>query len=214
MNRCAAAILAGGKSSRMGEDKSSLLLGGRTLLQHMGHILSEAGLEKIYISRADIIADEIPGHGPLSGVHAVLLHAMGHHTHVVFVPVDMPCLTPDVIGKLVHAPTNKTLVHYDSYTMPFQLAVEQQWFELIDRQLRDGGDVSLRHFQSQIEDRLALDAKDLNKNAFRNINTPEEWQNFIEKERISKPASLVPEGLRFIAEDSSPEQEQLQRKSS
>ena len=182
MDRCAAAILAGGKSSRMGEDKSSLRLGGRTLLQHMGDILSGAGLDKIYISRPDIIADDIPGHGPLSGVHAVLHHAMGHHTHLIFVPVDMPCLTPNVIGGLINAPSDKALVHYDSHTLPFRLAVETQWLELADQPLRSGGDVSLMHFQAQIEDSLAFDISDLDKQTFHNINTPEEWQNFTEKE--------------------------------
>lgn len=182
MDRCAAAILAGGKSSRMGEDKSSLRLGGRTLLQHMGGILSGAGLDKIYISRPDIIADEIPGHGPLSGVHAVLRHAMGHHTHLVFAPVDMPCLTPDVVSRLISASSDKALVHYDSHTLPFRLAVETRCLELADRLLRSGGDVSLMHFQAQIEDSLAFDISDLDKQTFHNINTPEEWQNFTEKE--------------------------------
>ena len=178
MDRCAATILAGGKSTRMGEDKSSLRIGSRTLLQHMGDILSGAGLDKIYISRPDIITDDIPEHGPLSGVHAVLHHAMGHHTHLVFVPVDMPCLTPGVISRLANAPPDKVLVHYDSHTLPFRLAVETQWLKLTDRLLRGGGDVSLRHFQTQIENRLVLDVGDPDKHAFRNINTPEEWQAF------------------------------------
>ena len=182
MDRCAAAILAGGKSSRMGEDKSSLRLGGRTLLQHMGDLCQGTGLDKIYISRPDIIADDIPGYGPLSGVHAVLRHAMGHHTHLVFVPVDMPCLTADVIRRLASAPSDKALVHYDSHTLPFRLTVETQWLELADRLLRGGNNVSLKHFQAQIENRLALGISDLDKQAFHNINTPEEWQSFTEKE--------------------------------
>ncbi len=184
MDKYAAAILAGGKSSRMGEDKSSLRLGDKTLLQHMRDMLKHAGLNKIYISRPNIIADEIPGHGPLSGVHAVLHHVMGHNTHLVFVPIDMPCLTPDVIGRLINAPFDKPLVHYASYTMPFRVAVKKQWFELVDRLLRSGNNVSLKNFQAQIENRLALDADDSANHTFRNINTPEEWRNFKEKEAL------------------------------
>lgn len=166
----------------MGEDKSSLWLGSKTLLQHMQDILSDAGLDKFYISRPDIIADEISGHGPLSGVHAILHHAMGHHMHLVFVPVDMPCLTPNVIGGLINAPADKALVHYESQTLPFRLTLETQWLELADQLLRVGGDLSLRHFQARIEDSLALEVGDPDKHAFRNINTPKEWQAFTKKE--------------------------------
>ena len=84
--------------------------------------------------------------------------------------------------------------------------------ELTDRLLLSGGDVSLRHFHAQIENKLALDVDKADTHAFDNMNTPEEWQSFTENKRVSKPASLMPEGLRLIAEDSSPEQEQAKRK--
>ncbi|MCB2081287.1 MAG: molybdenum cofactor guanylyltransferase [Rickettsiales bacterium] len=178
MDSCAAALLAGGKSSRMGEDKSSLRLGNRTLLQHMSHLLNRAGLEKIYISRSDIIPDEFPGHGPLSGVHAVLHHAMEHHTHLIFVPIDMPCLTSALIGGLMNAPSDNALVHYTSYPMPFRLAVKEQWYALADRLLHRAKDVSIKYFQSQIENTLVLPVDDSDAHAFHNINTSEEWRAF------------------------------------
>ncbi len=172
----------------MGEDKSALRLGSRTLLQYMGEIFSAVGLNKIYISRPDAIADYIPGQGPLGGIHAVLYQALlSHvkgelHTHLVLVAVDMPCLTPDVIDRLIHAPAEKDLVRYDAYPIPFRLAVKPHCFELADHLLCEGNNVSLRHFQSQIKKKHILDTRGLDLQVFRNLNTPEEWQDFLEKE--------------------------------
>ncbi len=185
MDDIAGVILAGGKSSRMGEDKAGLKLYGKTLLQHMEEILRAAGITDIYTSHPNFIADEIAVQGPLGGICAVLRQTQGHHTHLVFAPVDMPCLTPDLISGLINSPPDKALVHYESYTLPFRMAVDIQWLELADRLLRDGSNVSLRNFQAQIENRITLDFGDSDKRTFSNINTPEEWQRFTEEERVS-----------------------------
>ncbi|MBN2428404.1 MAG: NTP transferase domain-containing protein [Deltaproteobacteria bacterium] len=73
-----AVIMAGGKSTRMGQDKSSLQVGGKTLLEHVfsqidGHfnaILVSAAEKTCYESLGDVrvVADEKPGEGPLMGI--------------------------------------------------------------------------------------------------------------------------------------------------
>ncbi|MEG9884714.1 MAG: molybdenum cofactor guanylyltransferase [Hyphomicrobiales bacterium] len=175
---CAAIILAGGESSRMGKDKSSLCFKGKTLLRHMGDVLTHAGLEKSIISGPNHIADEIRGAGPLGGVHAVLRHVGGRHAHLVFAPVDMPALTSRLIRRLMNAPPSHALVHYAAHKVPFRLSTDKRWFELADSLLRDGENVSLGYFQECVPGRLALEVEDGDRSAFANINTANEWRMF------------------------------------
>lgn len=88
------AVLAGGKSLRMGEDKAELNIGGRTFLQIQAEKLLAAGIQDIMVSRGasvpsgenaaqpelpDIpgahvraVFDSAPDLGPLEGIRAVL----------------------------------------------------------------------------------------------------------------------------------------------
>lgn len=70
-----ALILAGGASSRMGQDKALLDIAGQSLLQRMLELVAAAGLQATVVGReatADDnwlgIADEHPGQGPLAGL--------------------------------------------------------------------------------------------------------------------------------------------------
>jgi len=73
-------VLAGGASRRMGRDKAGLVLGGKTLLQRQVDKLRLLGIEDILLSGAGcaalsggrVIPDELPGNGPLGGIHACL----------------------------------------------------------------------------------------------------------------------------------------------
>jgi molybdopterin-guanine dinucleotide biosynthesis protein A len=102
---CAALILAGGASRRMGCDKASLRIGGQSLLQRMidlTQVLFPMVLLSVRQPRADVqiaqVCDETPGLGPLGGVCAGLRRA---GTPWVFaVAVDMPYLTPETIERL------------------------------------------------------------------------------------------------------------------
>ncbi len=75
-------VMAGGKSSRMGTDKASLSLNGKTLLEHalatVRQITKEVfilGSSQLYGNYgAEVIEDIFPGCGPLSGIHAALSH--------------------------------------------------------------------------------------------------------------------------------------------
>ena len=77
----AAAILAGGKSERMGQDKTVMRIGGRPLVQHVCEQL-EPHFKDILISANDrgkfaflnraVIKDEAPDQGPLMGIVSVL----------------------------------------------------------------------------------------------------------------------------------------------
>ena len=184
MTNCAGAILAGGKSSRMARDKASLRLRNQSLLQYMSDVLEQAGLKNIYISHPDVTPDILPEYGPLSGIHSILQHVLERHNHIVFVPIDMPRLTPKCINCLKNAPTDVALVHYTDYKMPFRLGVNSQYLSLIESLLLEGKDFSLGNFFKQIQSQLVLNVEVAERTYFQNINTADEWSDFLAMEGL------------------------------
>jgi molybdopterin-guanine dinucleotide biosynthesis protein A len=92
-------VLAGGRSTRMGQDKALLPLAGRSLLEiALGKLrnLPLAAAPRIVAARSDlsshaeVISDLHPGCGPLSGIEAAL--AASSRPLNVFLPVDIPLL--------------------------------------------------------------------------------------------------------------------------
>jgi molybdenum cofactor guanylyltransferase len=109
-------VLAGGQSSRMGQDKSLLSFAGRPLIAHAISILREAGLpasiaganprtndsqgKGALATFAPIVEDSLPGFGPLAGICAAM--ATIATRYVVFLPVDLPLLPPSLIAFMLH----------------------------------------------------------------------------------------------------------------
>lgn len=168
-------VLAGGKSSRMGEDKAALPWNGKTLLEHMQMLLHEAGIANIYTSRNGEIADRIAGHGPLSGIHAALCHVQERHRYLLFVPVDMPKLTPALLHHLAAAP-DCALVRFKNHMLPFRMQTGNHWQKTVETLLQ-GKDVSLKALQ-QSASLTELPVPPEAMPGFINLNTPEEWQHF------------------------------------
>lgn len=99
-------ILAGGKSSRMGQDKCDLEYGGTTFLEHQIQKGRELGISDILISgyrgrcSAPVIPDRFPERGPLGGLEACLRRAA--HPRCLVLGVDVPLLSQEdllALGK-------------------------------------------------------------------------------------------------------------------
>jgi len=102
-------ILAGGRSTRMGQDKALISLVGVPLIEHALSILRSAGLEpRIAGATSDLsfYAPTLPdepsqsGLGPLAGICSAL--ASGSARYAVFLPIDLPLLPADLINYLLH----------------------------------------------------------------------------------------------------------------
>jgi molybdopterin-guanine dinucleotide biosynthesis protein A len=104
-------VLAGGRSTRMGQDKGSLALDGESLRQRAARLLADYA-DQVFVScRPDQVAglepglqplcDETPDLGPLSGIAA----AFRHRPDVAWLtlPCDMPGVTTAVLEVLVAA---------------------------------------------------------------------------------------------------------------
>ena len=95
-----AAILAGGKSSRMGFDKQMLMDEGRRLVEKVIETLREEFSDIIVITAKPelyegmgvrLFRDEYEGKGPLAGVHAALSHAQSQYVYLL--ACDMPVVS-------------------------------------------------------------------------------------------------------------------------
>lgn len=102
---CTALILAGGDSSRMGQDKAGLLLDGTTLLQRATVTMQQL-FPKVIVSvrqpRAEVtlpqVCDAQADGGPLAGLVAGL--AQVETTWMFVVACDMPFIQPAVITHM------------------------------------------------------------------------------------------------------------------
>jgi molybdopterin-guanine dinucleotide biosynthesis protein A len=115
-------VLAGGRGTRMGQDKALLSLAGRSLLDLSLDKLralplagAPRGVPRIVAARSDlsahatVIADLHPGCGPLSGIEAAL--AASAQPLNVFLPVDLPLLPPPfLLWMLLRAAVTGALV--------------------------------------------------------------------------------------------------------
>ncbi|MCH8919952.1 MAG: molybdenum cofactor guanylyltransferase [Chloroflexi bacterium] len=107
------AVLAGGRSRRVGGDKPLLEVGGQTLARRAVDALRLARLDVTLVLRAhqpvpltahtiSVIRDEVADAGPLGGLHALLRWLPAEWALVV--PCDQPFLTPDLLRGLLAQP--------------------------------------------------------------------------------------------------------------
>ena len=95
------AILAGGKSGRMGQDKALKLFLGKPLIQHVIERLGSLSDDKfIVVNRSEkylflglpLRLDVLPGYGPLGGIYTSLIVATNSLVAVVGCDMPFACL--------------------------------------------------------------------------------------------------------------------------
>ena len=111
------AILAGGKSKRMGRDKALIPVGDRALLSRVYAVAEEVFTDILVLSnlhthldkvRGPIVKDVIPRQGPMIGIVSALLYA---RTPYVFVlACDMPFLRKEAIEYVLTAARGEDIV--------------------------------------------------------------------------------------------------------
>jgi molybdenum cofactor guanylyltransferase len=89
-------VLAGGLSTRMGQDKARVRIGGRTMLAYVRSTAQAAGYD-VHVLRKD----SVPRCGPLGGILTALRKSKVDA--VLFLACDMPLIRPEVLHRLVKA---------------------------------------------------------------------------------------------------------------
>lgn len=100
-------VLAGGKSTRMGQDKALLMLNGKPFIQHIAEALRTV-FEEVIVSAnttehdflgLSVVKDVYENCGPLGGIHAAL--GSVKTPYVFTVPCDTPLLVPAMVETLL-----------------------------------------------------------------------------------------------------------------
>jgi molybdopterin-guanine dinucleotide biosynthesis protein A len=182
------AILAGGQSKRMGQDKAFLSVGGRRVIERV--LARVQGLtDDLFISANNpdkyaefglrVVADVYPDKAALGGLYSAI-HA-ARHSRVLIVACDMPFLNPallqhlirlastaDVVAPLINPPQPETM--HAVYAKTCLPAIKTR---LLANRLRVIGffdDVAVRYLlQAEVK------SFDPHFHSFLNMNTPQEW---------------------------------------
>jgi len=109
-------ILSGGKSSRMGENKSLMQIGNKTVIEYVADLMKSLFIKVLLITNnhedyeflnLEMHDDIYYQMGPLAGIHSGLTHS---HTHKNFIiSCDIPLMTTKMIEYLVEFKTDKPI---------------------------------------------------------------------------------------------------------
>ncbi|MGB5849807.1 MAG: molybdenum cofactor guanylyltransferase [Ignavibacteriaceae bacterium] len=111
-----AIILSGGKSSRMGTNKSLLKIGEKTIIESLRHLLQSMFKEVILITNEPddykflglpIYEDIFRHRGPLAGIHSGLKHSKTNLNFII--SCDLPFMTKEMIDYLIEYKTKKLI---------------------------------------------------------------------------------------------------------
>lgn len=104
-------VLAGGRSSRMGTDKSNLRLQGSSFLEYQIEKGRKLGITDILVSgyqgsgcSAEVVKDRVAQRGPLGGLEACFRKAS--HSRVLVLGVDVPLIPVSELERLAERSRN------------------------------------------------------------------------------------------------------------
>ncbi len=156
------AVLAGGRSRRFGTDKRQAELDGKALMDRAVGLAREVaptvllsvgpGEGPQFNDLATVIEDDRADGGPLVGLAAVL--SVVTTPWCAILPVDTPCLTPDVLRVLAALATPGGAVASDARGLHPLVAVFPVSAWQVARDALDRGERSIRAFLAGLDVRI------------------------------------------------------------
>jgi molybdenum cofactor guanylyltransferase len=111
------AILAGGKSTRMGQDKATIRIGEKALIHLVFDKVKDVFDEVMILSKfhetieginAPVLQDIVPYGGTMAGIVSALLYSKTPYVFVV--ACDMPFLSTEALTYMAHEATGEDIV--------------------------------------------------------------------------------------------------------
>jgi molybdopterin-guanine dinucleotide biosynthesis protein A len=181
------ALMAGGKSTRMGRDKCLMNVNGVPMWQRQLELLCGLSPEVFTVApqrpqwlpdNARWIPDAVCDEGPMGGLAAALAHAT--HEKVLVLAVDMPAMTGDFLKKLSDklsgvADRRGAVPQIGEWYEPLAAIYPREALPVVKEQLFVKKDNSLQSLlrglvQSGWMQTFSVPASELN--LFRNLNCP------------------------------------------
>ncbi len=185
------AILAGGKSSRMGRDKALFELDGEYLIQRTVRVISSV-CDKVRIIAdrgerfsflgLEVYPDKICGMGPLGGIYTAL--QVSACEKVICVACDMPFLDAETIRGMLAISADYDVVVPDcgDGLHPLHAVYSRSCIEAIEKVLLSGSPRVIDFFdQVNVKTVGEKDFPALSKEgkALTNLNTPADLKNYL-----------------------------------
>lgn len=185
-----AVVLAGGKSSRMGQNKALLKLGDKTMIESVidnlrplfneiilvtNHPEEYTMLEDIRFIRDKMILEE---RNSLVGIYSALIEA--HKKHVFVVPCDMPFLNQDLIRYMINESGEEDVLipFIKEHYQPLHAIYGEGCIEPIEKMLKKRNyrikdffqEVYIKTIDEEVISRFSEDLR-----CFINVNTYDEY---------------------------------------
>jgi len=200
------AILAGGKSTRMGRDKALLDLKGKPFIQHVAEALQLVFRSVIIISdhgdryrflHLPVYQDIFKNCGPLGGIHSALTHVS---TEAVFLAsCDVPFLSPSIIRYVVGRKTQNdvTLLYGGNSLQPLCGLYKRHCLPTVEHHLEQGRYSVLECLREIHTTVLSpeLDGAATESHALMNINTPSDYEHCLKHLSRTGKYSAHPERI-------------------
>ena len=183
-NSITGVVLSGGESSRMGEDKSIMLIGEQAMIKYSLEALKPF-CKEVFIStnkeghksfQYPTISDEYKKIGPIAGIHSALKNA--NTDFVMILPCDSPMVKKEFVKFLIlqiKQNTKAIVPKYDNNLEPLFAIYHQSILPIVELQIKSK-DYKLVNLLSKV-DVETIEVKD--RSCFVNINTPEDYKEIV-----------------------------------
>lgn len=187
-------ILAGGKSSRMGENKALLAVNGETVIERLVRELQSVTNDILIVTNTPEdyhflpvkkVSDRYPNKGPLAGIESGLYHSTNDKN--IIVACDMPFVAAETMEWL--------LSHLEGYSAvipevngqihPLLAVYHKRVREIVEKCL-EANDLKLQIFLNQLKVKKVTE-EDMTRHrlvnfeqSFFNMNDPSDWRKAIQ----------------------------------
>lgn len=174
-------MLAGGLSTRMGQDKAKLKLANQTTLSCAVTMLEGLQLDRVVVSGQyqdyPSIVDIHENLGPLGGIYSCVAALQDKCDAIFVLPVDMPLLTLYECQQLLMSfKISPQGVYFEQFTFPMILPLNNHLHNYLTEMMSSTQKkhrslyrlIKTLNIQAITEDKS-------NNFRFQNTNTPEEW---------------------------------------
>jgi molybdopterin-guanine dinucleotide biosynthesis protein A len=199
-----AVILAGGRSTRLGQDKAFLKIDGQTLVERLVERLAQLSEEIIIVTNhvdkyehleAIVVTDLVPGKAALGGLHSGLSTASNPHSLVV--ACDMPFLNLSLLRYMqgIAASYEVVIPRVGEFAEALHAIYAKSCLPYVERQLQSG-DLQISHFFPAVRVRYVeqeeIETFDPDHLSFFNINSQEDLEKAREIWSREESESSVP----------------------
>lgn len=191
-SRISAAVLAGGKSSRMGKNKALLSLNGKTLIEHVisaalavtdfVQVITNTPREYAFLE-LPMLGDVIENIGPLGGIYTALKHCRTQHCLII--ACDLPIISVELLQFLAENAGTSDIFAIDAGrgVEPLCAIYSTACLHAIEKQIAEK-DYKVARLFERVDARVVRFHPThslYSENLFYNVNTPEDFEKLLRK---------------------------------